>query len=239
MDASPLASDQGDPVHVLSASRDASGLDKIQAWSRDRTCLYTLPHFTTARCSALLERFFVSRSLEGTPSYLEASNPPDLAILHDMAHEGWVDHCDEGWQLAKAGIKQLAVAQCLDRPQSFCDVPSDMAVEDMTSWQLLRRLESLDGPGEGSQRRLNHMHLESDWCGALAGLLFEESICCVWPTLWKFCNLMNWEKRLFCIMESRCRITTQCLVETLPALLQFWKAVCLGLLTTMPAGQAQ
>lgn len=145
VDTRPLECSQpGDTVHVLSAAGvNPAHFARIQCWKREGACQYTLPHFDNAAASQLLEQFFERNALEGKGPTLKTTDAEETQILHDMCFEGWVLQCEDGWQLAKAGVQQLRVSQGLHSPRAICDRASQAPLKDKTTWEILQQLVDL------------------------------------------------------------------------------------------------
>ena len=186
VDSSPTCcSNAGDPIQVLSAvGLDAESLPKLQRWKRKGECCFTLPHFGSPRADVILERFFDRQAIEGKVSVLKEADEVERRILSDMMAEGWVCRVgDDGWRLSLSGVKQLRVSQLVDSPKSICDIPPELALEDMTSWQLLKKLQDL-----GWSWQKLHKHSEPYTLGG--------------PLIWYTSGITVRREYLLCLMQA-------------------------------------
>ena len=142
-------SESGDLVHVLSSFGASVGdVSQMLQWNRMSEYTLSLPHLSSQAAGKALQMLVDAKAFEGRhPGQFlprECFDADLLAEPESMAFEGWVSHCDAGWQLKQVALQQMCISQRLATPSVLATLPDEaLPLTEYTTFQLRMKLESL------------------------------------------------------------------------------------------------
>ena len=149
-----LCSSAGDAAQILGVmgqGAKSSSLKNIEKWrqklgEQPLTLPIDLPSDSARTVlSKLLRDFLAERACEGHSGGL--AHPSDEArceLLASLQGRGWAKQLENGtWQATRTCLQKMCATHVMHSPSAFGDIPADLPLSDMSSFQLCVRMQNM------------------------------------------------------------------------------------------------